>query len=111
MDLKMERLSKSNTLLARCRNLLREKEANLPPELEEEIDDQIENYESYLAIRKGSEIQDRKDDIEALERSLEIIEDQQARRGIQEQINRLEKEIQEIETRDTESLVADPDWI
>lgn len=111
MDLRAERLSETNTLLARCRNLLQERGVEMPPEMKDQISDHLESYKKYLETKIDSEVRKRKDDIESLERSFELIEDQQARRGIQEQINRLEKEIQEIETRDTESLVADPHWI
>ncbi len=104
-----EELSRALTTITRLRNLLEERGIELPPEIEESIEDQLETYDRYLAYLQNVELRKLS--------ALEIIEEKygadspDVRRAFRKAQNTIEKEIQEIETREPEDMMADPDWI
>jgi len=112
-----EELSRALTTITRLRNLLEERGIELPPEIEESIEDQLETYDRYLAYLQNVELRKLREQKEDLGSALEIIEEKygadspDVRRAFRKAQNTIEKEIQEIETREPEDMMADPDWI
>lgn len=114
----MEQLSKSNTLLARMRNLLEERGIDLPPSIEEGVEEQLDNYEKYLDLKIQSKARERREDLEAVERMIELAEERNERteghsympQNLRMFKNEIEEEVQRLETADPKSVLADPDW-
>lgn len=112
--MKYEQISKSNTLLARLRNLLEEREIPIPPDIEEEIDEQLEQYAKYLEIKIQGELKQKRDDLEHIERAIELAEQQSDIEDTLKNLRKIKasilKEIEYLEALEAEEVLADPDW-
>lgn len=117
----MEQLSKSNTLIARMRNLLDERNIDLPPSIEDGVEEQLENYEKYLDLKIQSKARKRREDLEAVERAIELLEKQKDYVGYGMQTiqnlrylrvlkNDIEEDVQRLESLEASEVLADPNW-
>jgi len=72
--MKLEQLSKTSTLLAQTRNLLKERSIPIPPKMEKEIDGQLENYNNYMKIKLEEEAERCRSEKEILNEALDVLE-------------------------------------
>jgi len=114
----MEQLSKSNTLLARLKNLLEERSIDVPPDIEEGVEEQLESYEKYLDLKIQSKARERREDLEAVERAMELAEERNKEteghsympQNLRSLRNEIEKEVQRLESMEAKEVLADPEW-
>ena len=108
--MKFQHLSECQTLIARLQNLLEERGISIPPSIRKQIENQLGRYEKYLSKKIESKERKLEEDLESVNRSIELLPDESGDEALQEVKNGIKREIQELSTLDGEDVLADPEW-
>jgi len=109
-NVKFEQLSDCKTLLARMRNLLQERDISIPPSIREETETHLQSYKRYLNMKIDSKKRELEEDLESVNRSIELLPNERSGEALQEVKNEIKREIQELSTLDGEDVLANPEW-
>ena len=112
-SLKFSELSECRTIIARMRNLLKERGISIPPSIQEETKTQLENYKRYLNTRIDSRKRELEEDLESVKRTSELLrekEDYETADSLKKLKNHINREIQELSALDGEEVLEDPEW-